>query len=818
MNGMIRPPLHRLRVLGLCLLGLCLLACVPPLLGQTGAIIKEIAIEHIGPRAASDALIRSSIRAKPGEAYSRTSVDDDVRSLYATGYFFNIRVDELPVEGGTKLLFKVQGKPTLTQVVFSGNSKYSNKKLLKKVSSKIGQPLDERKLFNDTQEILKLYQKAGYQRTQVKYVPVIDANLGRGTVTFEITEAPKVKIDDVQFVGAQAFSQRKLRSVIKTRRHWMFSWLTGSGKLKDDVFAEDRGRLTEFYREAGYIDFEIRDIQFEQVDPKWMIIRFIVNEGTQYRVGTVDFNGNKTFTTNEITTRMFTREKNRMSRGLSMGPGTVFTPKGLSRDREGVQDFYGARGYIDAGISPQLTPNTSQGTMDVGYRIAEGQKSYIEKIEIRGNTKTRDKVIRRELAVNPGETFDMVRVKLSTNRLYGLNYFAKVDAAPEPTDVPDRKNLVVGVEEKSTGDIRLGAGFSSLDELTGFLELSQGNFDLFKPPYFLGTGGGQKVRLRLAIGTQRKDFQLTFIEPWFLGRKLAFSADLFYRELLYYSDIYDVVNGGARITLTRTLWNDFWRGSLGYVIENVGLVDMPNEITVVGPDGQPEVIDPVPPTIRKDEGYSLASKVTSALSYDTRNSVLLPNRGQHTTLRGEIAGGPLGGDRDFYKLELESNHYFRGLLPGHVIEVMAQVGVVDTYGFNTDVHLFDRFFLGGLYSLRGYEYRSVGPYESNAQGNAEEPIGGRTFWYGSVEYSVPIIERFRLAAFYDIGNVFPDSYSFETSGPEYGQYTDNWGIGVRLNIPGMGPLRLDYAIPMSHDEFVDGDGRFQFSVGYTRDY
>jgi outer membrane protein insertion porin family len=798
----------------LALTGVLLAVCAPTLRGQTGQVIKAIEIEHIGPPAASDALIRASIRARPGETYNRTSVDDDVRSLYGTGYFYNIRVDEVPVDDGMKLVFRVQGKPTLTQIQFRGNTKYSNKKLLRKVTSKIGEPLDERKLFNDTQEILKLYQKAGYQRTQVKYVPVIDANLGRGTVTFEITEAPKVKIDDVQFIGAQAFSQRKLRGVIKTRRHWMFSWLTGSGKLKDDVFAEDRQRLTEFYRDAGYIDFEIRDIQFEQVDPKWMVVKFFVNEGTQYRVGSVDFTGNKLFPSDEISTRMYTRERQKVARGLSMGPGAVFTPKGLARDREGVQDFYGARGYIDATVSPQLMPNTAQGTMDVNYRVNEGQKSYIEKIEIRGNTKTRDKVIRRELAVNPGEVFDMVRVKLSTNRLYGLNYFSKVDASPEPTDVPDRKNLVIGVEEKSTGDVRVGAGFSSLDELTGFLELSQGNYDLFKPPYFLGTGGGQKIRLRLAVGTQRRDFQLTFIEPWFLGRKLALATDFFYRELLYYSDIYDVIQGGARVTLTRTLWNDFWRGTLGYALENIGIVDMPPVVTVPGPDGEPIEIDPVPPEIRAEEGYSLASKLISAITYDNRNSVLLPNRGQQTTLRAEIAGGPLGGDTDFYKLELETSHYFRGLFPGHVLEVMGRIGVVDNHGFDTHVRLFDRFFLGGLYTLRGYEFRSVGPYDSTG----EEPIGGRTFWFGSVEYSIPIIERLRLAAFYDIGNVYPGSYSFETAGPDYGAYTDNWGVGVRLNIPGMGPLRLDYAIPITHDPFVDGEGRFQFSVGYTRDY
>lgn len=781
--------------------------------GQAPAVIREIEIQHVGPRAASDALIRSSIRSRVGELYTRNSVDDDVRSLYGTGLFFNIRVDQVPVEGGLKLVFQVQGKPTLTRILFTGNSKYSTKKLQKKVTSKVGQPLDEQKLFNDTQEILKLYQKAGYQRTEVKYVPVIDANLGNGTVTFEITEAPKVKIKDVQFINAQAFPQRKLRSTLKTRRHWMFSWLTGSGKLKDDVLAEDRQRLAEFYRGEGYIDFQLEDIQFEQINPKWMILKVFVNEGTQYRVGTVGLEGNQLFTTNEITTRMVTRERNKASRGLSMGPGSVFTPDGLSRDREGIADFYGARGHIDARVSPALVPNTAQGTMDVNYRILEGQKSYIEKIEIRGNTKTKDRVIRRELAVNPGEVFDMVRVRLSTNRLGGLNYFAKVDAEPEPTDVPDRKNLVIGVEEKNTGDIRLGAGFSSLDQITGFVEVVQGNFDLFKPPYFLGTGAGQKIRLRLQVGTQRRDIELSFIEPWFLGRKLVLSTDFFYRQLRYYSDLYDVDQLGSRVTLTRTLWNDFWRGTVGYAIENVGIVDMPSPVVVPGPDGQPEIIDTVPAEIRAEEGYTLASKVIGAVSYDTRNNVLLPNRGQHTTLRSELAGGPFGGDTDFYKVELDSRRYFRGFAAGHVLELIGRIGVVDNHGFDQDVHLYDRFYLGGLYTLRGYAFRDVGPYDSTGR----EPIGGRTFWFGSAEYSIPIIERLRLAAFYDIGNVYPDAYSFSVAGPEYGAYTDNWGVGIRLNIPGMGPLRLDYALPITHDSFVGSDGRFQFSVGYTRD-
>ncbi len=778
---------------------LLLALCCPTLVAQRTSTIKKIEIRHVGPPATSDSLIRANIRVKEGETYNRNSVDDDVQTLYRTGYFASIRVVEEATDDGVNLVYLVRGKPKLTQILFSGNKKFSTSKLQKKVTSKVGDTLDERKLFADSQEILKLYQKSGYQKTQVKYSPVIDEKLGRGTVTFEVTEAPKVKISDVQFVGAEAFTQRKLRRTLKTRRHWMFSWLTGSGVFKDEQFDEDKEKLADFYREAGYIDFEIKDIKFEQINTKRMAIRFQIYEGAKYRVGAIEFQGNKLFTTNDILSRVFTHEGMKYKRGLSMGVGEPFTPKGLSKDREAIEDFYGARGYIDALVSPIRIPNTERGTMDLVYKIDEGDKSYIEKIEIKGNTKTKDKVIRRELAVAPGEVFDMVRVKLSTNRLGGLNYFSKVDAQPEPTDVPNRKNLVLGVEEKNTGDIRVGAGFSSVDSLVGFVEVGQGNFDLFKPPYFLGTGAGQKIRLRAQYGTRRQDYQLTFIEPWFLNRKLALGVDLYHRELSYYSDIYDTVQTGARLSLTRALWTDFWLGTVSYTIENVGIVN---------------VASTAPSVILEEEGYRLSSKVGTSIAYDTRNNVMLPDRGQRTVLQTEVAGGPLGGDSQFYKLELSTAYYFRGFAPGHVLELNGRSGVVDTYGDATRVPLFDRWFIGGLYSLRGYKYRQVGPRDST--GN--EPIGGGTYWSASAEYSIPIIERLRLAAFYDIGNVYPKAYSFSTQGPDYGLYSDDAGIGIRLNIPAIGPLRLDYAFPLTHDKFTGGAGRFQFGVGYTREF
>jgi outer membrane protein insertion porin family len=762
-------------------------------LAQEAAPVNKIVIEHVGPPAASEDLIKANIRVKPGDPYNRNNIDDDIRTLYSTGYFKDIKVGEERVADGSQdgvtLKYVLTGKPVLTDIQFKGNKKYSRNKLLKKVTSKTGSPIDERKLFSDTQEILKLYQKAGYQKTEVKYVESTDAIAGRGTVTFEIVESPKVKIERVDFVGHSAIKEKKLRKVIKTRKRWMFSWLTGSGVLKDEQFEDDREKLVAYYNNLGYIDFEIKDVHFDMVNPKWMDIRFIISEGRQYKVGSVEFKGNTLFATDLI---LKGHEK---GKGPKMLAGKTFTPKGLTDDIEAIRDFYGAKGYIDVRVMPKKVPNTEQGTMDLVYEIEEKGQSQIEKIEIRGNVHTKDKVIRRELSVAPGEVFDMVKVKRSKSRLEQMNYFEKVETQPEPSDAgSDKKNLVVGVEEKNTGNLLVGAGFSTIDDVVGFAEVNQGNFDLFKPPWF--RGGGQKFRFRVQIGTRRQDYLITFIEPWFLGRKLEFSVDLYHQELNYYSkdELYDVRRTGARLGLKKALGSDFLIGGVSYTIENLGIIN---------------VVDTAPKSIQDEKGYNLVSKIGTSLAYDTRNHATLPNRGQRTEFLTELAGGPFGGDRDFYKLELRSSWYFKGFSEGHVLQLTGMAGVVDNYGEDTRIPLFDRWFLGGMWSLRGFRYHYAGAENTFDTG---EPIGGRSYWFGSAEYSVPVIERVRFALFYDIGNVFRDAYEFKMA-----DYLDNWGLGLRLNLP-IGALRFDYGIPISTGASTGKSGRFNFGVGFDRPF
>ncbi len=761
---------------------------VAPASGQIR--ISKIVITNVGPQVASEALIRANIRVREGDTYSRASLDDDVKNLYKTGYFLNVRVNEERTPEGMKITYQLLGKPKITEITFTGNKKFSTRKLSRKLTTKVGDPLDERKLFTDAEEIKKMYQKSGYPQTEVKYIPNTDERAGRSSVIFEIKESPKVKILDVYFQGANAFSQKRLRKVIKTRRHWMFSWLTGSGVLKKDVFEEDKEKLAEFYREKGYIDFELKDAKLLYENPRKMIVYFEIFEGQQYRVGQIDFKGLTLFSTNEALSK------------LKMNVGSIFTPKGLHDNIVAVEDLYGAKGYIDVQHGPTLRvirkPNTQTGTIDITFEIQEGSKSYIEKIEIRGNVKTKDRVIRRELAVSPGEIFDMTRVKLSRQRLEGLNYFERVEAEPEPDPglPPDRKNLVVSVAEKNTGNFSIGAGYSSVDSLLGFVEISQGNFDLFNPPKFMG--GGQKLRLKAQLGARLQDYQLTFIEPWFAGRKLEFSTDLYHRELNYVSvnGLYDERRTGSRVGLRRALGSDFLIGGVSYTIENVGIFDV-----------EPEA----PPSIQAEEGDRLVSKVGMSLTFDTRDNALNPTKGSRTELRGELAGGPLGAETDFYKMELGSSWFFPGFFKGHVFEVRGRSGFVESYGDSDSVPLFDRFFLGGIGSLRGYRFREVGPREPTSDGDTE-PVGGNTYWFGSAEYRITIIERLKFAIFYDIGMVYEDAFSWNFS-----NYNDNWGVGILLDLP-IGPLRLDYGIPIRADPENDSSGRFQFSAGYHHDF
>jgi len=794
---------------------------------NSGIKISHVGIKFIGPASVSEALIRDNIKLKEGGTYIAGCTQDDVHSLYATGQFYNIKVSvEQADDGGVIVTYIVQVNPRITEIKLVGNKKLKDSKLKKKITIKVGDPLDEQKAFTDVQELKKLYEKQGYSDTKIKYIPSIDEPTGHGTVTFQIEESPKVKITQVAFLGADAFPQKTLRKQLKTRAHWMWSWLTGSGFFQQEQFDGDSDRLVEYYHNHGYLDFEVKDVKLDYPTTNSMIVKYYLYEGHQYKVGSVKFSGQKIFTDAEIVAGLKLIQRYQDSKAklgannLPMDVTNVFTPDGLTKDTDAVEDFYGSKGYIEIAQGQAMhlktVPNIESGTMDLDFQIGDCQKSYVQKVEIHGNLKTKDKVIRRELAISPGDVFNMVQVKISKQRLEGLQYFDKVDLRPEPTDpvIPGRKNLIVNVEEQNTGNLSVGAGFSSVDALVGYAEVSQGNFDLFHPPYF--TGGGEKMRLRVQLGTQRQDYEISFVEPWFLNRKLSLGVDLYRHQLNFESpnNIFDETRTGAKVSLTRALGSDFLIGSVSYTVEDIGII-LNNGWNgfVDNNTASPPMPPNVPNAILDQVGDHIYQRIGTSLAYDTRNSTQLPNHGQRTELSTEVSVG----STDFYKLELHTAWYFPGLLKGHVIEAVGRTGIADSFE-GGDVPFYDRYYLGGLYSLRGFKFRNIAPRQAFTPGvTVDEPIGGDTYWFSSYEYSIPVFEKeggvsLRYALFYDIGSVDAASYSYSLN------YSDDWGMGIRLNIPHLGPLRLDYGIPIKHDQFNNSSGQFQFGVGYTREF
>ncbi len=655
-----------------------------------------------------------------------------------------------------------------------------------------------------------------------------------------------MKITHIDFIGATAFSQRKLRHQIKTRQHWMFSWITGSDLYKEDQFEDDKDALVDFYRSHGYLDFEIKDVRFTYPTPNTMTIQFYVYEGRQYHVGAISLTGATLLPAAAMTTTynpgpepkpkyspawaMWGRLKN-FHHDFRMKTGSVFTSDGLTTNCTAIEDFYGGMGYINVrrgeGLMVQQIPNVDTGTMDLAFGVQEGQKTYVEKIDIRGNIKTKDKVIRRELSISPGDVFDMVRVHLSQTRLQNMDYFSSVDLRPEPTEPPiaGRDDLLVSVQEKNTGNFTVGAGYSTVESLIVFGDISQANFDLFNPPYF--TGGGQQARIHVQLGPKDQEYELSFVEPWFLNRKLALGIDV-YRNVWDFespNDVYNETRTGIRTSLTRTLFgSDFWRGSVFYNLEAVGIFlnNGYNDGEVIPPPpGEfppiPQYVPPnVPPAILEQTGTHLFNRFGGSLTYDTRNNPGgLSNWGQLSEFDPEVSFG----DDSYFKLQFKTQWFFPGFFPGHVIEVDGRVGTEKGFS-GEDVPFYDRYYLGGIYDLRGFKYRNVAPRQANpyVQGTYYgEPVGGDSYYFGSIEYSLPIIEKegsfgVRVALFYDVGSVGENPLGFS------GNFDDDWGVGLRLNIPRLGPLRLDYGIPITHDVWNSGHGQFQFSAGYQRQF
>ena len=752
-------------------------AAVGQVMEPEAVVIRNIEVKFTGVANISEEVVRANMSMRPGMDYADTTIDRDIRSLYRTGLFEFIEVKRVMV-GTTQvdLIVEVRPKYRVSAVRFDGNRKIKDKRLSKEITTQPNYSIDERRIKEDAEKIFEYYQKTGYSQAKVDYVIERNPATGFGTVIFKIEEGGKIKIGDIQFTGNANVRGGSLRKEMETKKSWMFSWLTGKGKFNDETFEDDLDKLRDYYREQGFLDVEISqsNVSFSYPKRNKMMIDITVSEGRQYRIGDIKFVGNSTYPTDLL--RRIVKTKS----------GDIFKPIGLDEEIELITDFYGQFGYLETRIRLVRNPNIQTGDIDIEFDITESEKYYVESINIEGNTKTKSIVILRELALAPGMVFDSIRMKTSQLRLENTQFFEEVNVVPESTNIPQRKNLKISVKEGRTGNLTFGAGFSSLERAVIFVELTQGNFDLFNHRSFF-QGDGQKMRLRAQIGSQSSEFIVAFEEPWLFEQQLAFGFQIYRTQTDFTSSIYDELRFGFEVYFRRRLIG-LIEGRLSYRYEIVDIFNLSPGASL---------------PIQALAGKTKVSKVGMTFLRDTRDSLITASRGSRLEFITEVAGGPLSGDVDYYRLEGRVAKYMPVFKwQKQVIEILGRTGIVQEYSDSPTVPFYDRYFLGGPTTLRGFEFRDVGPKDRYG-----EPIGGKTYMFGSIEYSMDVVHPLRIAAFYDVGFVNRGAYDWDPSG-----YNDNWGIGVRFFVMGS-PLRIDYGIPLTTDPRNNRGNQFNFSFG-----
>ena len=736
------------------------------------------AIEIKGNKSISSNTVISKIKTKVGTPYQEAVVSDDLKRLYLLGYFSDIKIDTEVYKDGLKVIITVAERPIIEKISFLGILRLTMRedKLKETLKSKETQYLDYPNLAEDAKAIKKLYEKIGYGQAEVEYRVDIDKDTGKARIEFNVVEGRRIRIKDILIEGNKNFSAKRILRLMKTKRAWFFN----AGALKDEVFSEDIERIKSFYHREGFTDvvvaYEVNPLPRK---PFLLYITIRIQEGKKYLVGNVTVQGNEQIL-----------EKDILERLKECVPGRVFSEEALSQDVVNIQGLYFDRGYIMAEVKEATSLNSYTGRIDIVYNIAENEVAYVDKIRIRGNVKTKDIVIRRELRIMPGDKFDGEKLKRSKERLQNLGFFEEVKYDTEDTEAPNKKDLVVEVKESKTGAFSFGGGYSSVEQFVGFVEIEQKNFDWKNFPYF--TGAGQNLKFRAAIGTVSDSFDLSFTEPWIFDYPVSFGFDAYKRTHKREEDIgygYDEDITGGDLRLGKEI-SEFLRADLMYRRDTIKITDITDNAT---------------DDLRQEYGSNTISSMQFGLTFDSRDNVFDPAKGNILSGSLESAGGPFGGDKDFWKFFGRASHYFP-MFRGSVLELRGRAGLAKPYGSSDRVPIYERYFAGGAYTVRGYGERTIGPIDAVSK----DPLGGESMLIGNLEYLYPAFSFIKLAAFYDVGNVWSKVNKFASGGLKSGV-----GFGVRIKTP-IGPIMLDYGIPLNTEPGSDrrGNGKFHFSMSH----
>ncbi len=693
-------------------------------------------IEIRGLYRIEEGVVRRQISQQVGQPLSRKKISRDIKSIYATGYFRDVKVEGLPSEGGIKLIYAVKEKPTIAGVNIYGNKQIKLQDIRKQVSITPGSVADTVLINDNALKIKYYYESEGFSLTQV--VPVVRILSGnRADLTYVIKEGPKIKIRKIRFIGNKALTSSEIKKVMKSKQRWFFSFLTKSGYYKKDDLLADSDRIRDLYYDRGYIQAVVSPPQTTlSRDKKWATITYRITEGNQFRISAISIKGNKVISTGVL------------AHLLKSEVGKPVSRKLVQEDVVDLTEQYSEHGYALAVVNPELVPDLAKKTVSITFQIDEGALYRVGRIEISGNQKTRDWVIRREILLNEGDIFNSALLRKSYENLNNLNYFSSVTMNPQPVPTTKQVNLAVNVKEKPTGFLSVGGGYSSVDKLIGMVNISQAN---------LG-GRGESLKLSGELGGLSSYYELSFNEPWLFGHRLSLSTSIFKQNQDYLD--YTQEASGFDVSLSRAISANTWL-STQYRFEYD---------TITG------ILNSASPVIQQQVGSKLTSSITPGIVRDTRDNYLLPHTGSRNSLYVTFAG--LGGDNKFLKAVGESEWFF----PVSRTTTLSLRGIIgySTGLFGSDMPLYDRFYVGGIYTIRGLGFGDAGPQDING-----EPIGGLNEMVGNVTYIYPLISAFKL-----YGDVFFDTGSaYDSLLPRDIRYTT--GTGLRWISP-IGPIRIEW--------------------------
>ncbi len=738
-----------------------------------GKTITEVSIRYRGAKTVDEALLRNLMATKAGTKYQAEQLDNDIKTLFNSGLIDDVRFLAEPAGSGVRVIADVLSRPMINGVGFVGNTVFSEQKLAKETKLKSGGAMSDEKILEARRNIESYYQGFGYPDVIVSHRIQETGQAGVSDLIFIIDEGSKNEVRKIRFEGNTVFTTAELKKEMKTKEKGWFSWLTKSGRFESTALDDDLDSVLDYYRSKGYLRASSPGIRRDPVGDGRVDLVIPINEGEKYTVAGISFGKMSVFKSEELYPSM------------TLVGGDAYSSSKMRDDIKMIRTFYGSRGYADAMVVPDIR-DAGPNKVDIKYQITEGSRFRVGKVNIQGNTKTKDKVIRREGTLNPGDWFNTVELETTKARLENLQYFGNVQVDGTPGGGGYR-DIDILVEERNTGSIGIGLGFSSVDNIVGFLTLDQSNFDLFNPWRF--TGGGQRFNMNLRAGTERSEFSVSLVEPWFMDQQLSLGGELFYRQSTYFSDVYEQTNAGASIFIRKPL-TEKSSIKLSYTLENV-------EISY----------ETVPTAFFRNnvpDGDFLRNAISLNYLYDSRDSNVTPRKGEKLDVSLTVTAG----DVETVTLSAQGSKYWN-LKWDTILSLSGELAFVDAY--SGTVPVFERMFLGGGRTLRGFEFRDIGGPRDNGVGGSNEVVGGQSLGYLSVEYSVPIIETVRAAVFYDVG--FVNTGSWDIAPDDV--YSDI-GLGIRLKLPiSPIPLALDYAVPVSSpDNAADKGGQFNFYLNY----